>query len=319
MITWGINALNHDASIAVFDNLNLVDHRLSSEFSGVKGDFYLANTLVEHCRTFGEPDLIFWYENPWLKKARQLRAGQYKAAFDIQDIPELYLRKLKVNAPVIYTSHHRSHAAAGYYTSPFENAAVVVLDAIGEWETCSIWHGEGSNLAKVWSRGYPTSIGLFYSAFTDLIGFVPVKEENLLQQLSAKGDPDVYYSDVRSYFDNTINLRHNLHKGVVNWPYGFDLTDQDKADIAAAVQRVFEEQVDKIMTLAQTITGSHNLVYMGGCAYNTLYNKDLVSKWNKIWSIQYPGDPGSAIGAVLAHTEQRIKYNYPVKHITIKL
>ena len=194
-----------------------------------------------------------------------------------------------------------------------------MLDAIGEWETCSIWHGEGSNLAKVWSRGYPTSIGLFYSAFTDLIGFVPVKEENLLQQLSAKGDPDVYYSDVRSYFDNTINLRHNLHKGVVNWPYGFDLTDQDKADIAAAVQRVFEEQVDKIMTLAQTITGSHNLVYMGGCAYNTLYNKDLVSKWNKIWSIQYPGDPGSAIGAVLAHTEQRIKYDYPVKHITIKL
>jgi carbamoyltransferase len=319
MINWGINALNHDASIAVFDSLDLIDHKLSSEFSGIRGDFYLDKRLIEHCKQYGEPGMIFWYERPWLKKSRQLWAGQYKSAFDIEDVPKRYLKKQNLTASIIYTSHHHSHAAAGYYTSPFENAAVVVLDAIGEWETCTIWHGKGDNLTKVWSRNYPTSIGLFYSAFTDLIGYTPVKEENLLQKLSIKGDPDMYYHDVSNYFDNTLNLKYNLHKGVTNWPYNFEMKEQDKADIAAAVQRVFEEQVDKIMILAQTITGSRNLVYMGGCAYNTLYNDFLVKKWNKIWSIKYPGDAGSAIGTVLAHTKQKITYDYPVNHITIKL
>jgi carbamoyltransferase len=319
MITWGINALNHDASIAVFDGVDLVDHRLSSEFSGIKSDFYLDKKLLAHCHNIGKPEMIFWYERPWLKKARQLRAGQWKAAFDIKDIPKLYLRTLHIKSPIFYTDHHHSHAAAGYYTSPFNNAAVVVIDAIGEWETCTIWHGNDDKLTKVWSRSYPTSIGLFYSAFTDLIGLTAVKDEFKLQELSKKGDPDMYYQDVREYFDNTLNLKFNLHKGVYNWPYTFNMTEQDKADIAASVQKVFEEQVDKIMTLAQTITGSHNLVYMGGCAYNSLYNEYLVNKWNKVWSIRYPGDPGSALGAFLAHSQTKIKYDYPVKHITIKL
>lgn len=319
MINWGINALNHDASIAVFDGSNLIDHQRSSNFSGIQGDHYLDQKLIQYCKKYGEPDKIFWYEKPWLKKTRQLWAGQYKAAFDIKDIPKLYLKKNDIIAPILYTEHHHSHAAAGYYTSSFKDAAVVVLDAIGEWETCSIWHGQGRELTKVWSRNYPTSLGIFYSAFTDLIGFTPGKEEHLLQKLSVKGDPDMYYYDIVNYFDDTLNLKYNLHKGVTNWPYSFDLKLQDKADIAAAVQRVFEEQADKIMLLAQTITGSRNLVYMGGCAYNTLYNDFLVKKWNKVWSIKYPGDAGSSIGAVLAHTKHRIKYEHSVKHITIKL
>lgn len=319
MISWGINALNHDASIAVFDKLDFVNHKLSSEFSGIRNDLYLDSKLINYCKQYGEPKVIFWYENPWLKKTRQLRAGQYKAAFDFQDIPRLYLKKLGINASIQYTSHHHSHAAAGYYTSPFEDAAVVVLDAIGEWETCTIWHGRGKNLNKIWSRSYPTSIGLFYSAFTDLIGFIPIKEEYKLQELSAKGNPNRFYQDVKQYWDNALNLKFNLHKGVTNWPYDLDMSKRTKQDIAAAVQKVFEEQVNQIMILAQTLTGSRNLVYMGGCAYNTKYNQELVKKWNKVWSIQYPGDPSSAIGAVLAHTKHRIKYNYPVKHITIKL
>lgn len=319
MITWGINALNHDASIAVFDNSNFIDHKLSSEFSGLKGDYKLHIDLIQYCKQYGNPDRIVWYERPWLKKTRQLYAGQFKTVLDLEEIPKIYLKKNHINAPIKYTSHHHSHAAAGYYTSPFKEAAVVVLDAIGEWETCTIWHGVGNNLTKVWSRNYPTSLGLFYSAFTKFIGFTPVKEENLFQKLSVKGNPNTYYDYVKNYFDNTLNLKFNLHQGIKDWPFDPELKKQDKADIAAAVQKVFEEQTNQIMILAQTITGSHNLVYMGGCAYNTLYNNSLVKKWNKVWSIQYPGDAGTSIGAVLAHTKKRIKYNYPVKHITIKL
>jgi len=319
MITWGINALNHDASISVFDNDGLIEHKLSYDFSKIKGDMYLDNKLVEFCLNYGSPDLIYWYEKPWLKKLRQLRAGQYIDCFTLKDIPRVYLKKFNLKNTIKYTSHHHSHAAAGYYTSPFQDAAVVVLDAIGEWETCTIWHGQNNKLIKVWSRIYPTSLGIFYSAFTKLIGLEPLKEENKFTQLSLKGNSDRYYNNVKNYFDNSINLRYNLHRGVFNWPQVADMNKQDKADIAAAVQRVFQEQADKIMVLAQTLTGSRNLVYMGGCAHNSLYNEHLIKKWNKVWSIGYPGDSGSSIGAVLAHTKQRINYNYPTKHITIKL
>ena len=113
MITWGINALNHDASISVFDNDGLIKHKLSYDFSKIKGDMHLDNKLVEFCLNYGSPDLIYWYEKPWLKKLRQLRAGQYIDCFTLKDIPRVYLKKFNLRNPIKYTSHHHSHAAAG--------------------------------------------------------------------------------------------------------------------------------------------------------------------------------------------------------------
>ena len=318
MIIWGINALNHDASIAVFNGYRLLEHHRSSEFSGIPNDSNLDKKLITHCFKIGYPSAVFWYERPWLKKTRQLRAGQWSAAFDLNDLPHLYLRKQYIRAPIYYAGHHHSHAAAGYYTSPFSEAAVVVLDAIGEWETCSIWHGVGDNLKRVWSRRYPTSIGLFYSAFTDLIGLTAVQDEFKLQQLSEQGDSNKYYSTVANYFSPNTKMKYNLHQGVTNWPWGFDLTSQDQADIAAAVQRVFEEQVDLVMLKARQLTGCQNLVYMGGCAYNSKYNTQLSNQWDRIHSIEFPGDSGSSIGAVLAYSKHRISLSGKTKHITIK-
>jgi carbamoyltransferase len=175
MITWGINALNHGSSLSVFSGDQLVINESCSTDQ-------LDPKLIHRAFNYGGPDRIYWYEQPWIKKARQLYAGQYSRAFDMSVLPRKYINDLRIHySPIIYTPHHASHAAAGYYTSPFDHCAVVVLDAIGEFECASIWEGKHGELRKVWTRSYPNSLGLFYSAFTDLLGLTPIKDEKMLE------------------------------------------------------------------------------------------------------------------------------------------
>ena len=307
MIYWGINALNHGSSIAVF-NRNLVQY-----------DFFPTDTIDV---PYGHPDRIFWYERPWTKKARQIYAGQYKTAFDMNVLPSAYLKTIGMDKiPVTYTPHHASHAAAGYYTSPFNHCAIVVLDAIGEWDCASIWEGKHGKITKVWSKKYPNSLGLFYSAFTKLVGLEPIKQEFLLQQMANQGDASRYYFDVHKYVGTTLDNFDNMHRGIYDWPHPINNL-QDQCDIAASVQQIFEQQVDNVMKLACSLTGADSLVYMGGCAMNSAANKKVVEpKFEYIWSLPQPGDPSSAIGAVLYHTKQR-EWNWQwdtVKHIEIKV
>jgi carbamoyltransferase len=314
MIRWGINALNHGSSLAVFVDRELCWWQKSTSDQ-------LPSDVKRRALDFGSPTDIFWYEQPWIKKLRQLRAGQYSTALDLSTLPSRYINRERLSwARLHYTPHHASHAAAGYYTSPFNQCAVVVLDAIGEFECATIWKGDHGNLNKVWSRSYPHSLGLFYSAFTKLISLEPIKQEHLLQQMAETGDPNRYYKQVREYINGIVSLTRNLHRGVRDWPYEI-VTLQDQCDIAAAVQRVFEEQVSFVMRTAKTLTGSKNLVYMGGCAMNSRANKDVVKNWQGVWSLPDPGDGASSIGAVLYHTrQQQSRYRWdPVKHIEIKV
>lgn len=302
MITWGINALNHDISVAVFEGSEL------KGFETVKGidrDSGIIRRALDASSGRG-PNVIAWYERPWLKKTRQLYAGQYDAAFDMSVIPRKWLKSQNLSyAKIEYYPHHKSHAAAGFFTSPFDQATIVVLDAMGEWESASIWQGCGTDLKKVWSRNYPNSLGIFYSAFTQLIGYKPVSEEHLLQRDSELGNPNKYYDLVKAYFDGVVSLRYNLHCGVLDWPRPI-ASNQDKLDIAAAVQRVFEEQADMVMLMARRLSDSKNLVYMGGCAMNSKYNKYLSTQWDNVWTLPSPGDPSSAIGAALLSLDTRI-------------
>lgn len=314
MITWGINALNHGNSLAVFHNDKLI-----SNVSGVSDE--LDTATISDALHQGAPDRIFWYERPWIKKARQLYAGQYYRAFDLSVLPHRYLNRERLHyAPVTYTPHHGSHAAAGYYSSPFDRCVVVVLDAIGEFECATIWNCAHGEMKKVWSRSYPNSLGLFYSAFTDLLGMTPIKDEYQLQQMSAKGDSTRYRDRIRSYFDGIVELNYNFHRGVEFWDDPIE-NDQDRCDIAAAVQLVFEEQIQMVMSQAKALTGAECLVYMGGCAMNSAANKKVVEpKFKYIWSLPNPGDPSSSIGAVLYHTKQRIQQNWgAVRHININI
>lgn len=313
MITWGVNALNHGSSLAVFSNgrLSMLEHSL---------DDRLDSKIIENAFNYGAPSTIFWYERPWLKKLRQLTAGQWNRVFDFGDLPSTYIKEINVQyADLRYTPHHASHAAAGYYTSPFNHCAIVVLDAIGEFECATIWEAHHGEIKKVWSRSYPNSLGLFYSAFTQLIGYKPLAEEHLLQRDSELGDSQKYLLQIRKYFNGVVSLNTNFHTGVHGWPE--ILNQQDRYDIAAAVQQVFEEQVDMVMLMARRLTSSDCLVYMGGCAMNSKYNKQLLDQWKCVWSLPNPGDPSSSIGAVLYHTKQRVwNYNFGVaKHLEISV
>jgi len=312
MILWGVNALNHGHSIAVFKDGQFIDN-----YTGTSDQLESETTLKS--LALGSPDRIFWYENPWLKKARQLYAGQYSTAIKMSVLPRRYMRSYRY-APITYTAHHASHAAAGYYTSPFNHCAIVVLDAIGEFECATIWEGMHGEMRKVWSRWYPNSLGLFYSAFTQLVGLTPIRDEHLLAQMAEQGDASIYYKDVMGYMAGIVEAKQNMHKGINNWPHVIS-NIQDQCNIAAAVQQVFQNQVAQVMDTALELTNSDCLVYMGGCAMNKGANINVVEpRFKHIWSLPNPGDPSSSIGAVTYHTKQRVWRKWdPVKHIAINV
>ena len=195
MITWGISANSHDAALAVFCDEKLAFASHSERFSGTKNDPDLHKDLVDYARDrWGDPGRIYWYEKPLIKSFRQLFAGQgFK--FKENNIKS-YLGKYGISAPITYTQHHRSHAAAGYYTSPFDEACVVVIDAIGEIDTLTIWQAQGDKLTKVYDMEYPHSIGLWYSAMTQRIGLIPNEEEYILMGMAAYGDSNRFYTEL---------------------------------------------------------------------------------------------------------------------------
>lgn len=299
MITWGISANSHDAALAVFVDEKLAFASHSERFSGKKNDRDLCYQLVDYARQYGEPDKIYWYENPYLKTARQLYAGQgWKWN---ENRVGKYLSQWNITAPICYNSHHRSHAAAGYYTSGFDHAAVLVIDAIGEFETMTIWEGYGDTLKKLWSQRYPHSIGLFYSAMTQRVGLKPNEDEYILMGMAAYGTSKFRNKLYDNFIKNAeqFTFKKNLHRGCTDWAP--ELIIKDSFDIAASTQLVYENLLDNALIKAKELVPSTNLVLMGGCALNCSANRQIGTFFGETWIMPNPGDAGSAIGAVLAN------------------
>lgn len=332
MITWGISANSHDAALAVFVDKELKFASHSERFSGVKNDAHLNDKLINHALVWGKPDKIVWYENPYLKTLRQLRAGQ-GWNWNENNIKN-YLNGYGIRAPIVYSKHHHSHAAAGYYTSPFDNATVVCIDSIGEFETLTIWKAESNVLKKVYSQGYPNSVGLWYSAMTQRVGLKPNEDEYILMGMAAYGDPKRLRHEIKEDFigmsDQTlVKIKHNLHRGCLWWKRNLS-TEQDMYDIAAGTQHVYEDILRRVLGKARLINDSPNLVLMGGCALNCSANSIAYDYFDNVWIMPNPGDAGSAVGSVLANWKEHIKwpgpylgYNiegeYPVENILEEL
>ena len=211
--------------------------------------------------------------------------------------------------PTKYFKHHHSHAAAGYYTSKFNDATVVVLDAVGEFNTATIWTGEGNTLKQVYKKNYPFSFGLFYSAFTHLVGMKPNEEEYIFMGMAAYGDWTRYYLKVKEYFPDINKQKYNFHQGINDWNEHIGYREQ--FDIAAAVQRVYEERLVNFMAMAQKLTGKRNLVFMGGCALNCAANTMLWRMFDNVWIMPNPGDAGSSLGAAAAAYGGHINWQHP--------
>jgi len=203
MLILGINETSHDASVSLIDNDKILFAGHAERYSKLKNDWYINNTLINDALQYGTPDYIAYYEKPLLKASRLFLKGglgEWKPRFYLDNVPRVSFK------------HHYSHAAAGYYTSKFNNAVIVVLDSIGEYNTSTIWVGEDSSITLKEKINYPFRFGLFYSAFTKLIGLMPNQEEYIMMGMAAYGDSSKYFKKVEEYFPNINKQKYNFHK-----------------------------------------------------------------------------------------------------------
>ena len=318
----GINALNHDAAVAMIQDGEVLFAGHSERYSGVKNDSDLNSALLaDSFRHGGKPDKVVYFERPYLKKLRQLRAGQYGEVLSRKNLPSYYLRDYVGNSEIEYVQHHQSHAAAGYYTSPYEESAIVVIDAIGEFETCTIWYAWGSHFEKRYSLKYPKSLGLWYSAMTQRLGLKPQEDEYILMGMAGWGTVDEELKqNIRNDFfkdsDKLIDLKDNLHRGCLGWNpeyYKDDDSEQWKFDIAANVQAICEEEIVKVFELTkQLVPETDNCVYMGGVALNCVANSIIArDHYPNLWILPNPGDAGSSLGCAAYVFGEHVNWTSP--------
>lgn len=305
----GISAGFHDAAISLVDSQGEILFAGHSErYSKYKNDPDISKGLLDEIQGH-RIDTVAYYEKPLYKQLRQWYSGQgiewnklstKKIVYD-QCRPWLPNRPKHIKS----YNHHLSHAAAGFQTSPYGRATVVVIDAIGEWDTISIWGAEydvtgQAHYKKLWGQRYPHSIGLFYTAMTEHVGLTPNEDEYILMGMSAYGKRYSVSSMEKAFIQDEWNIKfkHNLHAGA-------DTTimpQYDNADIAAGTQAVAERLIYNVMARARDFKWSTNLVYMGGVALNCLANRMLGKYFENIWIMPNPGDAGSSLGAAaLAH------------------
>jgi carbamoyltransferase len=335
--TLGISAGFHDAAAAVVSSdgdILFASH--SERYSKKKHDECLSARLIDAALAYGPINTVAYYENHWLKKLRQLVAGQRVSrslSLKGEITPHFSEHNFLLDKKLVSFGHHKSHAAAGFQTSPFTEATVVVIDAIGELDTISIWKARYNSKGDAeyelkWKRGYPHSIGLFYSAMTARVGLRPMDEEYILMGMAAWGK-DTHATKMSTQLVSNYTplvLRENMHVGV-SPTYWQSVSDND---IAACTQTVAEHMIYSVIDLARTLTMSNNLVYMGGVALNCSANRDLGKYFNNIWIMPNPGDAGSSLGAAALVCRKKLNWTnaflgeliegeYPVQDIIHEL
>lgn len=316
----GITAQSHDASAAVInDKGDILFAGHSERYSRIKNDPWIDKDLIADCLKYNDGnqfDAVLYYEKPLIKKLRQFTARQFDWAFTTEDMPKSYIKQfIKVNKFKTF-HHHYTHATAGYYTSGFSDATIIVIDSIGEFETYTVWRADYGTLKQVYSQKYPHSIGLWYSAMTQRLGLKPQEDEYILMGMAAYGDPKRYKARILTDMFNLkgmpdVHFKTNLHKGCPRWAPDIK-TEQDYFDLAAATQEIYEEIFDGIVCHWRKELPSRNLVLAGGCALNCVANGKASQWYDKIWIMPNPGDAGSAIGAVAAYLQKQLNWTSPL-------
>jgi len=341
----GISAYYHDSAAALMRDGELIAAAQEERFSRKKHDARFPRHAIEYCLqeaglTLESVDQIVFYDKPLVKFERLLETylsyaprglRSFIAAMPIWLKEKLYLKstlkkelgelgqlKAAQLPQLMFAGHHQSHAASAFYFSPYDSAAVLCLDGVGEWATTSAWLGKGNQLDPLWELNFPHSLGLLYSAFTYFTGFRVNSGEYKLMGLAPYGDPKY----VDRILDNLLDLKEDgtfrLDMSYFNYCTGLTMTNdkfadlfdgpvrksetdisQREMDLAASIQVVTEEVV---MRLAQTLhkeTGQENLCLAGGVALNCVSNGKLIRNgpFKNIWVQPAAGDAGGAAGA----------------------
>ena len=337
----GISAFFHDSAAALVRDGEIVAAAQEERFTRRKHDDRYPGKAVSFCLeqadiTPADVDVAVFFEKPLVKFERLLethlsvaprgfaplrRALPLWARQKLQ-LPELMREHLggSFRGDLRFVGHHESHAASAFYPSPYEEAAILTLDAVGEWATASVGIGTGNQIELTHEMRFPHSLGMLYSAFTYYTGFKVNSGEYKLMGLAPYGEPryaDLILEkvvDVRrdgsvlldmSYFDYCHGLRmtsekfHQTFGGPPRKPES--MITQKEMDLAASIQAVTEEAVLRSARFAHELTGKSRLVLAGGVALNCVANGELLRKgpFEEIWVQPAAGDAGGALGAAL--------------------
>ena len=309
MTILGISAGFHDGAATLIDRHGEILFAGHSErYSKVKFDPGLSWDMLEEIWHHDITDIAY-YERPMWHNLQRLGSGQRPLGpWTLKGTlrQELNGHYERISAQRYHQfPHHLSHAAAAFQTSPFDQAAVVVIDAIGELDTVSIYrawydiNGQ-AKYKRMWHRRYPHSLGLFYSAITQRVGLRPMDEEYITMGMAAYGDSSRAEEMARVLVSDAWNVRFrdNMHTGLDASLF----RDWSPEDLAACAQAVTEHLIRYIMLRARIDTGETHLVYGGGVALNCVANRTLGDYFNDMWILPNPGDAGSSLGAAaLAH------------------
>jgi carbamoyltransferase len=337
----GISAYYHDSAACLVEDGRIVAAAQEERFTRKKHDAGFPSRAVEYCLreagiTTKELDLVGFYEKPLVKFDRLLETYATYAprgwrsflmampmwlseklwmAGDIKDHLDGY------EGEVLFGDHHESHAASAFYPSPFEQAAIVTMDGVGEWATSSIGVGRGSEIEMLHELRFPHSLGLLYSAFTYFAGFRVNSGEYKVMGLAPYGEPRF----VKLLKDNVLDIRDDgslwMNMEYFTYPHGLTMTGgamerliggparkaeskltQREMDLARSIQDISEEVMLKMTAFAHRETGMRDLCLAGGVALNCVGNGRILREgpFDQIWIQPAAGDAGGALGVALA-------------------
>ena len=335
----GISAFYHDSAACLVQNGKIIAAAQEERFTRKKHDFSFPQNAVNYCLQEAglkgkDLDLVAFYDKPFIKFERILETYLAYAPAGINSfikaIPlwikqklwmkELIREKLNCEAKIIFTEHHESHAASAFFPSPFQEAAFITLDGVGEWATASYGVGRDNNINILAEIHFPHSLGLLYSTFTYYTGFKVNSGEYKVMGLAPYGEPkykDLILSELMDlkedgsfklnmkYFDYCAGLTmtnskfEKLFGGPPRKPES-KLTQRDM-DLARSIQDVTEEVIIRIARHVHKKTGQKNLCLAGGVALNCVANGRILREgpFENIWIQPAAGDAGGALGAAL--------------------
>jgi carbamoyltransferase len=339
----GLSAFYHDSAAALVVDGKIISAAQEERFTRKKNDSEFPGNAVAFCLRHAklipaQLDAVVFYDKPMLKFARLLETYLAVAPGGFKTFPttlanwlggKLDLRKtiraempgLRAGCEILFTEHHQSHAASAFFPSPFDEAAILTIDGVGEWATTTVGHGRGSEIKMLKELRFPHSLGLVYSAFTDYCGFRINSGEYKLMGLAPYGEPKFADAIRHELFDLKPDGSFWLNLDYFNFLRGATMTnekfyslfgglprkpdekiEQRHMDVARSIQLVTEEIMLRLASHAKEVTGSKYLCMAGGVGLNCVANGLILREniFEKIWIQPAAGDAGGALGAALA-------------------
>jgi carbamoyltransferase len=344
----GISAYYHDSAAALVREGTILAAAQEERFSRKKHDARFPVKALRYCLeeagvSLTDLDYLVFYDKPLVKFERLLEtylayapAGfrSFVAAMPVWLKEKLFLKALlrkelaavgqcqvKALPPLLFTEHHQAHAASAFFASPFERAAVLCMDGVGEWATTSVWLGEGHTLTPQWEIDFPHSLGLLYSAFTYFTGFKVNSGEYKLMGLAPYGEPKYTELILEKLLSLKADGTFRMDMRYFNYANGLTMTNrrfaalfggpprkpeapltQREMDIAASIQQVTEEVVLRLGRTVHQELGTEALCLAGGVALNCVANGRLLREgpYRDLWIQPAAGDAGGAVGAALS-------------------